>query len=116
MKDLKISEAIEMQRALYEANKDHWNPLDPKYGKDSFLWMMEEVGECIAIVKKKGHEGIVNDPQVREHFVEEMVDVMMYFSQILLRYGITAEEFAKGFNKKHQKNMQRNYHKEYETK
>lgn len=116
MKDLKLSEMIAMQRELYEVNKDNWNPLEAQYGKDSFLWMIEEMGECIAIIKKKGYESIEEDIQVREHFVEEMADVLMYYSQVLLRFGITAEELADVTFKKHNKNMKRNFVKEYELK
>ena len=51
--------------------------------------MMEEVGECIAIVKKKGDDQIMNNEEVRHHFIEEIVDVNMYMAQIMLRFDIT---------------------------
>lgn len=116
MNDLKISEIMKMQEDLYELNKKNWNPLESEYGKDSFLWMIEEIGECIAIIKKKGHDEIVNNLDVRNHFIEEMADVLMYYSQILLRFGISAEELAETTFAKHQKNINRNYQKEYMNK
>lgn len=116
MTDIKISRALEMQRELWEANKDQWHPLEPEFAKLSFLWMMEEVGECIAIIKKKGDDAIMNDPEVRKHFVEEMVDINMYLAQIMLRFNISPEEFATTFEEKHHKNMNRNYKKEYKDK
>lgn len=116
MKDLKISDVMKMQVELYELNKENWNPLEPKYGKDSFLWMIEETGECIAIIKKKGYQDIVDDSNVRDHFIEEMADIMMYYSQILLRFGISAEELSDITFAKHQKNINRNYKKEYINK
>lgn len=51
--------------------------------------MMEEVGECIAIVKKKGDDQIMNNEEVRHHVIEEIVDVNMYMAQIMLRFDIT---------------------------
>lgn len=89
MSDIKISRALEMQRELWEKNKNHKNPLEPEFAKLSFLWMVEEVGECIAIVKKKGDDQIMNNEEVRHHVIEEIVDVNMYMAQIMLRFGIT---------------------------
>lgn len=116
MKDLKISDVMKMQFNLYELNRENWNPLEPEYGKDSYLWMIEEIGECIAIIKKKGYQEIINNDDVRRHFVEEMADVLMYYSQILLRFGISADELSEVTFAKHQKNMERNYKEEYINK
>ncbi len=116
MSDIKISRALEMQRELWEKNKNHKNPLEPEFAKLSFLWMMEEVGECIAIVKKKGDDQIMNNEEVRHHFIEEIVDVNMYMAQIMLRFGITPEEFSTVFEEKHERNMNRNYNNEYKDK
>ena len=53
--DLTISQMMQMQRDLYERHKDAWYPLEPEYGKDSILFMVEEIGEAIAVLKKKGN-------------------------------------------------------------
>ena len=116
MNDIKLSDLLEMQNELFELNKNNWNPLEPEFAKDSFLWMIEEIGECISLIKKKGHEEIVTNPKIRELFMEEMVDVLMYYSQVLLRMGITSAEMGKICLRKHQKNINRNYEKEYEDK
>ena len=42
--------------------------------------MVEEIGEVIAILKKKGSTAIAEDPAVREAFLGEMADVLMYFT------------------------------------
>jgi NTP pyrophosphatase (non-canonical NTP hydrolase) len=76
--------------------------------------MIEEIGEVIAIIKKKGEDKIVNEPEVRDRFVEEMGDVLMYFIDTLNRFGISAEEFSKGYVKKYNSNMKRDYDKQYE--
>ena len=113
---IKIEDFINMQEELYECNKDEWNPLHPQYAKDSILWMIEEVGEVISIIKKKGHDEIVNNPDVRHHFTEEMVDILFYFNQALLRMGITAQEITDVAHEKHQRNMKRNFKSEYKEK
>lgn len=61
MKDLSISEVIRMQEQLWEKNKDYWKPISPEYGRNYILWMIEEVGECISIIKKKGDLAIMDD-------------------------------------------------------
>ena len=116
MNDIKISDMLNMQRDLYELHKDTWSPLEAKYGRNFILWMMEEIGECISIIKKKGDVAIMEDKNVRKAFCEEMSDVLMYFNDILLRYGITADEISSSYIDKHKKNMERNYVKEYKSK
>lgn len=116
MTDLKISEMMKMQYALWEKNKDKWSPLEPKYARNSMLWIVEELGEAIAIIKKKGDEEIMNNPEVRKHYVEELSDVLMYFNDMLVSYGITADEISTAYIDKHNKNMNRDYETEYSNK
>ena len=110
--DLSLSQIMSMQKALYELHKHEWSPLEPQYGKDSLLYMMEEVGEVIAVIKKRGG-AIPNDPSVRAAFLEEMADVLMYYADVLLRYHVTPEEFTEAYLKKHNRNMGRDFTNEY---
>lgn len=112
--DLTISQMLQMQRELFEPHKDKWSPMEPEYGKDFILYMVEEIGEVIAIAKKKGGIAIMEDPVVREVFLEEMSDVLMYYHDILLRYQVSAQEISEAYQKKHDRNMSRNYQKQYE--
>ena len=116
MPDLKISEMLEMQRELFDPHKDSWHPIEPEYGRNFVLYMVEEIGECIAIIKKKGDRAIAENSSVREAFCEEMCDVLMYFSDALLRYGITADELSTAYLRKHERNMGRNFDEEYRRK
>lgn len=111
--DIKISDMMRMQMELWELHKDAWSPMEPGYGRNFILWMMEEIGESIAIIKKKGDAAIMDDPAVRASFVEEMSDVLMYYTDTLLRYGITPEELSSAYVSKHDRNMGRNYQGEY---
>lgn len=111
--DLSISQMMQMQRELFEPHKDSWHPMEPEYGKDFVLYMVEEIGEVISIIKKKGSAAIAEDPAVRQAFLEEMADVLMYYHDVLLRYHVTAEEISEAYVKKHEKNMGRNYTGEY---
>ena len=110
--DLSLSQILAMQKDLYERHAHEWSPLEPAYGKDSLLYMMEEVGEVIAVIKKRG-EAIPKDADVRDAFLEEMADVLMYYADVLLRYQVTPEEFAEAYLKKHYRNMGRDFTKEY---
>lgn len=112
--DISIKEMLKMSKNLWEKNKDSWQPMTPEYARDSILYVVEEVGEVISIVKKKGEEKIMNDADVREHFVEEMCDVLMYYNDVLNRFGVTSEELAKGYHKKFDSNMGRNYKKDHD--
>ena len=109
MSELSISEMMQKQRKLYEKHVNQWAPHTPEYGKDSLLWMVDEMGEVIAIIKKKGHDAIMNDEHVRAHYVEECGDVFMYFLDMLDCFGISAEEFTRAFDKKWHTNMDRSW-------
>lgn len=77
--------------------------------------MIEEVGECISIIKKKGDLAIMDDPIVRAAFLEEMGDILMYYVEIMRRYQITSKELTEILLLKHTKNMSRDFQKEYEA-
>ena len=110
--DLSLSQIMAMQKALFDLHAQEWSPMEPEFGKDSLLYMMEEVGEVIAIIKKKGG-AVVENSTARAAFLEEMADVLMYYTDVLLRYHVTPEEFAEAYLKKHYRNMGRDFTKEY---
>lgn len=107
MDDFGIDETLDMQRRLQERYKDKWRPICPDRGRDQLLWMIGEIGEVIDIIKKHGGETASRDAQVREHLVEELADVLMYYNDVLLCFGISAEELKKAYIQKYERNMQR---------
>ena len=107
MTDFGINEMLEMQRTLQEKYKDKWDPICPERGKDQLLWMIGEIGEVIDIVKKHGGENASREAELREHLVEELADVLMYYNDVLLCYGITAEELKQSYISKFERNMKR---------
>lgn len=111
--DLSISEMMQLQHTLYLPHKDSWPPMEPEFGKDYILFMIEEIGEVIAILKKKGSAAVMEDPIVREAFLAEMADVLMYYHDTLLRFHVTPEEISEAYTKKHGYDMKRDYTKEY---
>lgn len=116
MSNLRISDMMAMQMELWEQHRDTWSPMEPCAGRNFILYMIEEIGECVAILKKKGDSAVMEDPAVRVHFTEEMSDVLMYFTDALLRYGVTPEELSEAYLKKHIRNMGRDYDGEYKGK
>jgi len=118
-KDIKISEMLGYSKEMWEKHKESWLPMTPEEGKTHILWMIEEIGEVIQIIKKKGENEIMSNSQVRERFIEESCDVIMYFSDVLNRFEITPEEFSKAYMKKVEKNLKRDFvgeRKEFLTK
>ena len=96
-----------MQRTLQDKYKDKWENISPAVGKNKLLWMIGEIGEVIDIVKKHGDMAAAPGSSEREHLVEEMADVLMYYNDVLLCYGITAEELKKSYTDKFRRNMER---------
>ena len=107
MNDFGINEMLEMQEALQEKYKDLWKPIGPERGQDQLLLMSGEIGEVIDNVKKHGGQRACQDPELRKSLIEEMADVLMYYNDILLCYGISAEELKRSYTDKFEKNMKR---------
>ena len=107
MDDFGINDMIEMQKVLQEKYKDQWKPICPDRGKDQLLWMIGEIGEVIDIIKKHGGEKASQEAELRENLIEELADVLMYFNDVLLCYGISAEELKQSYVSKFEKNMKR---------
>ena len=59
------------------------------------------------ILKKKGPDAIMNDPDVRHDFLEEMGDVLMYLWDVMLCLGLTPEEFSEVYREKCSRNINR---------
>lgn len=101
-----INEMLDMQRALRERYGDKWGGLSPEIGKSQLLWMIGEIGEVIDI--KKHGSGVANsESDQRDHLVEELADVLMYYNDILLCYGISADELRRAYAEKFHTNMNR---------
>ncbi len=107
MKDFGITEMQEMQSILQEKYKDKWETISPEAGKHKLLWMIGEIGEVIDIVKKNGDSKVSEDAVIRKELVEELADVLMYYNDVLLCYGISAEEIKQVYTEKFEKNMKR---------
>lgn len=107
MEQFTVREMQEMQKALQEKYKDKWEPICPETGRNKLLWMIGEIGEVIDIIKKNGDKKASEDEQLRQDLVEEMADVLMYFNDVMLCYGITEEELKKAYTEKFERNMKR---------
>ena len=107
MADFSINEMQEMQKALQETYKHKWEPICAEVGQNKLLWMIGEIGEVIDIVKKHGGTKASTDEGLRKDLIEEMADVLMYYNDVMLCYGITAGELKQAYTEKFEKNMQR---------
>ena len=107
MTDFGINEMQEMQRILQDKYKHKWEPICPETGKNKLLWMIGEVGEVIDLVKKHGGPHVSADDELRKDLIEELADVLMYYNDVMLCYGISADELKRSYTRKFEKNMTR---------
>ena len=107
MSDFSINEMLSMQKELQEKYKNIWESITPEAGKHKLLWMIGEIGEVIDIIKKNGDRKAVDDSSLREELVEELVDVLMYYNDVLLCYGISEDELKQAYTSKFEENMKR---------
>ncbi|MBN2675820.1 MAG: nucleotide pyrophosphohydrolase, partial [Alphaproteobacteria bacterium] len=64
-KDLSFSTMLKLQDDMYEKH-DWWDCRTPENGIKKLLWVFEELGEVISLIKKKGTKEILNTPETRE--------------------------------------------------
>ena len=107
MSDFSIREMLTMQQTLQEKYKDKWETICPEAGKHKLLWMIGEIGEVVDIIKKNGDIQSLENNDLRKHLIEEMADVLMYYNDVLLCYGISDEELKEAYTTKFEKNMKR---------
>ncbi len=107
METFTLNEMQEMQKKLQEKYQGKWEPIEIETGKNKMLWMIADMGECIVFVKKNGAQKAVTEPSLRNDLVEELADVLMFYNDILLCYGITPEELKQAYVAKFEKNMTR---------
>lgn len=111
---LNFEDMQQMQKKLQEKHRDEWPALTPEYGRSCLLWMTEEFGEAVSLVKKRGDRQIMEDAAVRGAFVEELADVLMFLNDALLCYDVTPGEFSDAYEAKYRRNMHRDWSKELE--
>lgn len=104
---LTLEEMQAMQRALQEKYMEKWHGLGPWKARDTLLWMVSEAGEAAQILKHEGNDAAAVPGEARARFVEEMCDVLMYWNDAMLCFGVTPEEIARAYRAKHQRNMSR---------
>ncbi len=107
MTDLSFWEMQQIQCELQNKYKDVWEEISPKTGRNKLLWMMIEAGEVADIIKKEGDDAVMEDPETRTHFIEELCDVLMYLNDVLLCYEISPADLRKTYLEKHKRNMSR---------
>jgi len=112
MADFTISKMQEMQKTMHEKHKEVWGGLSPEKAVQKMLWLHGELGEASDVIKKNGNEKILKDGDVRNHFIEEMCDVLMYFNDVLICYNVTEDELKTAYEKKVEKNLNRTFNRE----
>lgn len=105
--DFGFEEMRSMQIKLQEKYRGQWEPVSPETGKNKLLWLMIELGEAADIIKKEGDKKIIEDGKTRQHFIEEMADVLMYYNDVMLCYNISVEELKRIYCEKQKRNMER---------
>lgn len=108
-----IQDLMDIQNQLQEKYKGVWEGNSPETAQHHLLYAVEEIGEVSAIMKKRSPQAVTRDAALRAHFCEEMADVFMYLTDVLLCCGVTAEEFETAYQAKAKRNLERDFLKEH---
>lgn len=96
---LSFSQMMAMQQELYALHRDTRPAREPDFAKEHILYMVEEIGEAIAILKKKRSASVLENTTVRDAFLEEMADVLMFYRDVLLCFHVAPEEISRIYAK-----------------
>lgn len=108
MSTLSLFEMHEYQRRLQAKYAVKWGePIGPNVAVRKLCWAYGELAEAGDIMKKLGDRQIMDDPQVRRDFTEEIGDVMMYLFDVLLCVDISIKAFSDIYRAKCGRNMNR---------
>ena len=110
-----MRDLMDIQLQLQEKYKGIWEGDSPETAKHHLLYAVEEIGEVSAILKKRGANEVIKDAALRAHFCEEMADVFMYLTDVLLCCGVQPEEFEKAYLAKAGRNLKRDFPKEHQA-
>ena len=108
-----IQDWMDIQNRLQEKYRGIWEGNSPETAKHHLLYAVEEIGEVSSIMKKRTPQAIVEDEHLRAHFCEEMADVFMYLTDVLLCCGVSAEEFEQAYRENANRNLERDFPKEH---
>ena len=112
---LTVRELMDYQLRLQEKYAGVWEGDHPNTAKHHLLYAVEEIGEVSAILKKRGALEVTRDAALRARFCEEMADVWMYLTDVLLCCGVTPEEFEQAYREKVTRNLERDFPKEHKN-
>ena len=104
-----LQDMADIQKALQKKYEGVWEGDSPDTAKNHLLYAVEKVGEVAAILKKRGAQAVVDDENVRARFCEEMADVFMYLTDVMLCCGVTPEEFERAYRAKADRNLRRDF-------
>lgn len=106
--NISIKEMLNLSKEL-KARHPEWGKVTPDSNIYWLGWLVGEIGEVIDIVKKKGVEKIMRDPETRKEMIEELADCYMFLADILNRYKFSHADFSKTYFKKMDYNFKRDY-------
>ena len=104
-----VQDWMDIQIELQEKYKGIWEGNSPETAQHHLLYAVEEIGEVSAIMKKRSPQAVVRDAELRAHFCEEMADVFMYLTDVLLCCGVQPEEFEAAYREKMERNLNRDF-------
>ena len=106
---LTVRDLMDYQFRLQQKYAGVWEGDNPSTAKHHLLYAVEEIGEVSAILKKRGAKEVTRDAALRAHFCEEMADVFMYLTDVLLCCGVKPEEFESAYREKMERNLKRDF-------
>jgi len=100
-----VKEIAENQHRFQTQYAHKWGGYSPERAARLLAWLYGELGEVGDIIKKQGNDKIMQDEAVRNHFIEELCDVMMYWHDVWLSFGIKPDEVEQIYRQKYMQRL-----------
>ena len=80
--DLSISQMLQLQKELFDAHGRKWAPMEPEYGGEFILYMVEEIGEVAEVLNKRAGRKATDENDLQEQLGTELADMIHYIVAI----------------------------------
>lgn len=107
MSDFAIKDMLQCSRPYRKNTRTNGKRSAPKPVSINCCGCLVKSEKSLTSLRKNGDKKAIEDSAVRQQLVEEMADVLMYYNDVLLCYGIREQELKKTYIAKFEKNMTR---------
>jgi dimeric dUTPase (all-alpha-NTP-PPase superfamily) len=107
---------FELQQSLQKKHGHHFDKMTieekENYTKDHVLYLLEETHELLREINFKTYKK-TRKPIIMDNIKDELVDILHFYVNLCLVWGVSADQIVEVFKQKNAKNVQRLQNPQY---